>query len=948
MIGRLQKHALERLNFIGEVPTAQRLSACKTFLRLESAMIRMRHDAGESGLAITRARSAMIDVMLSHLFDYAIASWERQHGRLYTPVSLLALGGYGRSELSPLSDIDIMFLFPSKMKEAALKPIQAHLTNEILYILWDCGLKIGHSTRTLDEAFSEARKDVQNKTALLEARLIAGSTTLFEGFASTYKAYYTVEDPKGYIAIRLEDQRSRRSKHGDSVFLQEPDIKNGVGGLRDYQNTLWMARVKLGITDIKELAEQNYLRRNELRDFQRSYEFLHRVRNELHIQKKRPTDVLDLEAQPRIALGLGYTNSDMLGRVEQFMRDYYRAAQTIFRISKLVESRLALTLEKPSRFLSFRDVVRSRRHEKVKHIDGFLLRNRELSAEFPTVFRDDPARVIRVFRHCQSLDAQMDFALQTLVRESLPLVTRKVSESTDANTSFKAILEEAGNVYPTLALMHELGVLGRFIPEFDGLTCLVQHEYYHRYTADIHTLNAIRELDNIFTEAEPITLKYREALHETPDPTLLYLILLLHDIGKAKGIQGHAESGVVIALPILKRLSVSPENAELVVFVIKNHLIMARFWQKRDVDDPNTAAAFAELVPSADKLRHLYVHTFCDARGTAAGLWNGYKDALHTSLYRSTLDQLIHGAAGLVTHNSQRLQMTYQDLVSKTIPGISADEITAHFNLLPERYFIHTDPAEISLHISMVNRLLKSISQADSVGTLRPVIEWKDDLNRSLTVVNVVTWDRAGLFYKLAGAFSVAGLSILGAKVISRSDHIAIDTFYVVEPGRGIVQSAKAQEIFARTVEEALVSNKDLYPDIVAQARKLAPPRYAQPVAGGEILHASFPPTVEVYHELSMQRTIVEVQARDEIGLLFRLSKTISDHGFDITFARIGTERGIAIDTFYIENASPEAVTTADNSRLHVLRDALAAIITPSDATVTNGAPGTGVTSIAI
>ena len=203
MIGRIQKHARERLNFVGEVPTAKRLSACKTFLRLESAMIRMRHDAGESGLIITRARSAMIDVMLSHLFDYAIASYERKHGKLFTPVSLLALGGYGRCELSPHSDIDIMFLFPSKMKDAAIKPLQEHLTNEILYILWDCGLKVGHSTRTLDEVFVEARRDIQNKTALLESRLVAGSATLFEGFARTYKAYYTVEDPKGYIAARL-------------------------------------------------------------------------------------------------------------------------------------------------------------------------------------------------------------------------------------------------------------------------------------------------------------------------------------------------------------------------------------------------------------------------------------------------------------------------------------------------------------------------------------------------------------------------------------------------------------------------------------------------------------------------------------------------------------------------------------------------------------------------
>ena len=229
----------------------------------------------------------------------------------------------------------------------------------------------------------------------------------------------------------------------------------------------------------------------------------------------------------------------------------------------------------------------------------------------------------------------------------------------------------------------------------------------------------------------------------------------------------------------------------------------------------------------------------------------------------------------------------------------------------------------------MVNRLLKSIATADTVGSLKPIIEWQNDLNRSLTVVNVVTWDRAGLFYKLAGAFSVAGLSILGSKVISRSDHIAIDTFYVVEPDGGVVQRAGAQDLFAQTVEAALVGNKDLFPEIVAQARRVAASR---PTVTGEGLHSSFPPTVEVYHELSMQRTIVEIQARDQIGLLYRLAKTISDHGFDITFARIGTERGVAIDTFYIESSEPGQAV--DEHRLHALRDTLADVIKPAPAAI--------------
>jgi [protein-PII] uridylyltransferase len=930
MVGRIHKHARDRLNFQGEVPRSERLAACKTFLRLESAMIRMHHDAGEAGLKMAQARAAMIDVMLARLFDYAVEAYRRAHQDLPSPVCLIALGGYGRQELSPQSDIDVMFLYPSKTKAAAVKPLQEHLVNEVLYVLWDCDLKVGHSTRTIDEVFVEARKDVQTKTSLLESHLIAGSAQLYETFAKAYRNFVTTENPKGYIASRLEDQATRRAKYGDTVFLQEPDIKNGVGGLRDYQNALWMARVKLGIEKMEELHSLNYLRRKELADFQRAYNFLLRVRNELHFVSKHATDLIDLEMQTRVAHNLGYHQQDILQRVEDFMADYYRHAQAIYRISKIVENRLALAIKEDGGSLgSFRDLLRLRRFERTKLIDGFALRGRELAAATPTVFKDDPVRLIRVFRHCQQLDAAPDFNLTALIRESLPLLTRHVGESADANISFRSILQQAGAVFPTLQLMHELGVLGRFIPQFNRLTCLVQHEFYHRYTADIHTLSAIRELDRVFTEAEPITLKYRKELHETSDPTLLYLILLLHDIGKAVGIKNHSENGVRLATPLLERLKVDPKSREIVTFIIKNHLIMARFWQRHNLDDPQSATAFADLVGDAENLRYLYVHTFCDARGTAASLWNSYKDTLHSTLFRTTLDRLLLGAA-VEKRNLERKQMIYKELITKQIPGISPDEISAHFNLLPERYFLHTEATEIALHIQMVNRLLKSINEADSVSSLRPIVDWKDDLNRSLTVVNVVTWDRAGLFYKLAGGFSVAGLNILGAKVISRSDHIAIDTFYIVEPGRGVVQNQVAMETFARTVEAALIQNKDLFPDILAQAQKISSSRYT---TENNTLHTSFPPTVEVYHELAMLRTIVDIQARDQIGLLYRLAKTIYDHGFDITFARINTERGVALDTFYIESANHEP--TEDTARLHALRDALALVIAPPPAVPT-------------
>ncbi len=943
MSADIHQHARETLQFKGEVPVASRLTACKEFLKSETAALRARHDAGAPGLQIVHERAETIDELLLALFDYALESYARQTGTKPTPVSLVGLGGYGRRELSPWSDIDVMFLFPTKTPPAEAKPLQEHLTNEILYPLWDCGLKVGHSTRTIDDAFNEARKEIQTKTALLESRLIAGSEKVYATFSQAYRSYYTSEDPKGYIELRLDDQANRRAKFANTVFNQEPDIKSGVGGLRDYQNAVWMARVKLDIVSINELASQNYLRLEDLNAFRKAYDFLLRVRNELHFMSSRATDVMTLDQQPRIAEKLGYTDPEMLVRVEHFMQDYYKSAQTIYRVSKLVEDRLALSIGRNENQggRSFRESLLASRFQRTKRLDGFILRGRELVAEKPDVFREDPVRLIRVFRHGQQLEAALDFHLCELIRTSAPLLTRQIAHSRDASVAFRAIMSEAGAVHPVLARMHELGVLGKFIPEFDGLTCLVQHEFYHRYTADVHTLNAIRELDRIYTEAEPITLKYRAALHETQDASLLYLTLLLHDIGKAEGIRGHAESGVRISLPILERLGVEGDDRELIVFVIKNHLAMARFWQKRDVDDPKTAIAFAELVGTAEHLRHLYVHTFCDARATSMDLWNSYKDTLHTTLYRSTFERLKHGEA-VDASLQEKKKMTQQELITKTIPGISADEINAHFSLLPDRYFIHTDATEIALHIQMVNRLLQSITSADSVSSLRPIIEWKDDLNRSLTIVNVVTWDRAGLFYKLAGAFSVAGLSILGAKVISRTDHIAIDTFYVVEPGRGPVQSAAAQEKFARTIEEALVANRDLLPDIQAQAKRIASTRYLSTTTG-ETLQSSFPPTVDVYHELSMQRTIVEVQARDQIGLLYQLAKIISSHGFDISFARIGTERGVAIDTFYIEDANDEPVE--DEVRLVALRDSLMNVIAPGTVVP---APPSGTNGVAL
>jgi len=363
-----------------------------------------------------------------------------------------------------------MFLYPEKVRKENLEKTQEIMVNRILYPLWDLGLKVGHSSRSIDEVFNEARTEIQSKTALLESRFIAGSAPQFERFQASYKIFYRKEDPKGYIAARLRDQRDRRSKFGDTVFMQEPDIKSGVGGLRDYHNTLWMARVRLNVDTVEALYELNYLRKNELKQFNAAYEFLLRTRNELHFRSKRPTDLLTLETQPKVALRLGYKERNLLRRVEVFMRDYYSHAQ-----NKIVENRLAIVSKpdpKTNPLRSVKNFLKARRQERVKRLDGFLIRGTEIAFETDKVFQEDPERLIRVFRHQQQNSVEMDFELGALIRASLDLIDKKVIESEDANMSFRAILQQAGNVYPTLNAMHELGVLGRFVPEWDKLTPL--------------------------------------------------------------------------------------------------------------------------------------------------------------------------------------------------------------------------------------------------------------------------------------------------------------------------------------------------------------------------------------------------------------------------------------------------------------------------------------------
>ena len=886
---RTRQHAERRLSFGASQSAKERLEEIKEFLRLEKEMLLRYHQKGDSGLRLTRSRSVIMDVLIQFLYKWAEQVAKESMG-VVKPMCILATGGYGRGELSPLSDIDLMFLYPRSSMGKSLDNLKEIMTREILYPLWDSGLKVGHASREVKEALTESQKDIRNKNSMLDARFVCGDRKIAKKFISNFLKFCRKNQPALYLNELLQHQVERREGKGNTVFLQAPDVKNGVGGLRDYQGVLWMSKVKFNLENIDGLVDRKYLTEQEAKSFEDAYSFLLRVRNELHFRSTRPVDTLHLEKQPEIALGLGYEQDDIFRRVEAFMGDYYTKAQTIHQLCGILEERLVHASSGNTSRISFKNVLNAYRSPPLRKVDEFDLQEGILSSSDMEIFENDPERIIRLFRHAQKFKAKLSPDLRALVRNRLSLIDSTLINSSSANVTFRSILQEVGNVSPILYEMHELGVLGRFVPEFGRLSCKVQHDLYHRFTADVHVLHCLRKLDEVFQNKNSKFKHYLEALRKNEVPGLLYLILFLHDLGKDQGPKGHCERGVEIAHGLMDRLGISDEMHDRILFVIRNHLEMTRYANKFDLEDPEVIDSFAQFIEGEQRLRFLYVHTFCDANATAPDLWNDHKEELHTQLFTNTLNVLEGKHA---RKDPSVLKNAYTEI---EVEGVSKDELIEHLEKVPERYFSHTSKEEVALHVDMIHRF-----NAKGNDSSEPILSWRNDLRRTLTIVDIVTEDRPALFEKIAGGFSVAGLNILGARAVTRADGIAIDVFYVEEQKGGIVSNSKTRQLCESSIHSFL-ENENSAEKLIKEKRKKSDK--SRLFSNEERLGEKIPPQVDVYHDVALGRIIVEVRAADQVGLLHLISKTISKCGFSIQFARVATEQGIATDIFNIERAS--------------------------------------------
>jgi len=907
LLTKIEAVAEARLTFPPSATPAEKLVRYKNYLKVESHRLKLQHRAGAPGREICQARATILDALLRHLWDAAKAGLSLPAQKEFPSLALVAIGGFGRAELNPHSDIDFMFLHDGQVVNGKPLPYLAKLTDGILYPLWDIGLKIGYSVRDLNDCVKVANTDMQSKTSLIESRLIAGDENLFGKFQKIVVNKCVVGYEEKYIALRLEDQATRRTKHGNSACMQEPNIKNGCGGLRDFQNLLWMSFFKYRTRSLTDLQTREFVSAAERKQLEAAYDFLLRVRTELHYHTNRPQDVLGKNLQPAVATNLGYGDRSPSKRIEKFMRDLYVHMRNVYLITRTLEQRMALlSPAQTSRLARWRQLLPGATPRKMPEpLDGFLFVAGEIRAANNRIFRDSPRRLMRVFLHAQQRHLHLNPDLAQLIRNQLPLVNRAFLNDEHVRETFLTILERRGEVAHILRAMHEVNLLGKYLPEFGKLTCLVQHEFYHQYAADEHTLVCLEQLDKIWEATEPPYNYYEPIFQSLERPGLLYLALLLHDVGKAgehdRG--GHAEVGAQLVTRAARRLQLEANATDIVKFLVEHHLLMASISQRRDLDDATVIRNFARQVGTPEKLNLLTLLTFADSQGTSDKLWSSFKDSLLWQLHTRAMTLLTGGTE--FRRASEQARGEVRDLVRELTPRrITDEELDAHFRQLPQRYFeIHT-PAQIQDDVELTHRFMHRLI-LEGQRALAPVTAWIDERDRGYSLVKVCTWDRAGLFGKIAGSLSAAGLNILGAQIFTRADGIALDTFFVNDARTGGLAEREQREKFSDLLEKVLTGETVDFPALIARQTAA---RSSYSAYLGERIGTQ----IHFDNEASEDRTLIEIETEDRLGLLYMISQTFAALHLDISAARIVTERGAAIDSFYVRDVDDGKITASE------------------------------------
>jgi [protein-PII] uridylyltransferase len=843
-------------------------------------------EATAGGLACAYHLSAIEDELIRALYDF-VTTYLRPppEGHAPNPMAIAAVGGYGRGTLAPGSDIDLLFLLPAEKC-----PWCEKVAESILYALWDLRQKIGHSTRSIEECLRQAKQDMTVRTALLEARFVLGDSALFETMRSRFEAEVVHLSPDEFVAAKLAERDGRISRAGRSRYLVEPNVKEGKGGLRDLNTLYWIAKCVYRVREASDLVEAGLFTPREYRLFCRCEEFLWRVRCHLHFATGRAEEILSFDLQRIVATRLGYNSRRGLAGVERFMKHYFLVAKDVGDLTAVVCAALEEKQAKPAAVLD-RFAVHARHHEKLVKSAGFTIENSRISVAGLELFAQNPVNLIRLFWLADRSGLAIHPDAKRAVIASLKFIDAKLRADPEANRLFLNILTSRNSPEVVLRLMNEAGVLGRFIPDFGRIVALMQFNMYHHFTVDEHLLRTVGHLADMeahrFVEDHPLASAIVASIEKR---TALYLALFLHDIAKGREVD-HSIAGVEVARRLCERFHMSEAETEAVAWLVENHLIMSDTAQRRDLGDRRTIETFAAKVQTLERLKMLHVLTVCDIYAVGPGVWNGWKGELLRTLYWET--EVVLAGGHSARERTKRVEAAKCEL-REQLPTWSDGDFEGYATRHQQAYWLKVDLPHKIRHARLLNRTEVEMPSV--------ITDIATDAFRAVTELSVIAPDHPRLLSTIAGACAAAAANIVDAQVFTTTDGLALDTIYISRAFERDDDELRRANKIAIAIEQALRSEIRFKELINANGRQFD--------SRGTAFHV--PSEVSVDNALSSKYTVVEVSARDRPGLLYDVTRALSELNLNIGSAHIATFGEKAADVFYVSDLADAKITAPE------------------------------------
>ena len=881
------------------------LALYKQQVRCGYCEIEGRFKEDQNGALSVESHCFLIDQLIRVIYDIAATYfYPAPNPTAADQLCIIAYGGYGRGELAPKSDLDLLFVLPYKQT-----PRGEQLVEHILYMLWDLSFKVGHATRSIDENIRQAKEDMTIRTGLLESRFVWGEQALYQELR--HRFFKEVVDGTGpdFVEAKLAERDHRHEKMGNSRYVLEPNIKDGKGGLRDLQTLFWIAKYLYKVTDVGRLVDEKVLTAREVRLFDKAQQFFWTLRCNLHYLTGRAEERLTFDVQPPLAERMGYTDHAGASGVERFMKHYFLIAKDVGDLTRI----FCAALEERHQHRSiFRMPALFHRE-----IEGFEINRGRLAVKSNTHFVEKPIDMLRLFEIAQRHDLDIHPTALQMITRNLTRINNSVRRNPKANRLFMAMLTSKKNPETTLRRLNEAGVLGRFLTDFGRVVAQMQYDMYHVYTTDEHTIRAIGILSRIengdLKDEHPLA---SELVHNVLSREVLYVAVLLHDIAKGRG-GDHSEIGAEVAQKLCPQLGLSPEQTETVAWLVLNHLYMSNVSSKRDLSDPKTILDFVDLVQSPERLRLLLCLTVVDIRAVGPGRWNNWKATLLRDLY-SRAEALMTGGLATEGRDAQAVVSLEQLQGALSQSQWAADDIETHIQRGHPAYWTSYDHGTLVRHASFIR-------EAEITGT--PIAVAKEvNMQRGATEITIYASDHPGLFSRIAGALAVSGANIVDAKINTLSNGKALDSFLIQDTDGGAFARSDKLARLSVFIEQAL--RGELKTNAEIKKRQNQPSR---------LQVFTVEPRVLIDNKASNRYTVIEINGRDRPNLLYFVTEALYRLSLQVHAAKITTFGEQVVDVFYVQDVFGTKIDQP--GKIEQIRNVILAALNESDSFTSDTAP---------